>query len=284
MIKIHKTKNKYLCKDGFFIRDFTDSSKIPLDLNKFNSNLDNDLFVTNEFENFSQRYQNIDNENININTIVIVSDGYDFAKRHAILSKLDKNNVKILAVNSALKKWTLVGEQAEEKRAINFYVVNNPYNDCMVFLPNKHRYYPHCIASSRTNPEFLKSYRGNKYIYTPVEDDNYSGIDRGAEYKIDDYRSPICAAIALSWHFRANKIVLFCCDDSFNDERAGATKLENNLWCYPQQLISQNIVDGMCYWLKTKKIEIGDYSSGRKLEHATYIENEEQLLRYIQDE
>jgi len=280
-IKKHQNKNQYILSNGIYVRDLTSNESNPVDINSLSNTADQQLFIDNEFENYSQRYVNIDNEEIFHPFVAIVSDGYDFAKKHKILSQLPKD-VTIIGVNKSLKRWTLVGEMAEQKRSINYYVVNNPYDECLNYLPNTHRYYPKCIASSRTNPEFLKSYSSrNKYIYSCVEDEFYSGVDRKPAYKIDDYRNPICAAISLAYKFKAIKILLFCCDDSFEDERPASEKLDNGLWRYPQQKITHGIIDSMCYWLKLKKIKIADHSSDAKYLNATYINRDEDILEYF---
>ena len=281
-IKKHKSKNQYILTQSVFVRDFTNDNCIPLDINQLSSNTDESLYIDNEFENFTQRYANIDNENLHHSKVVIVSDGHNFKSKQDVLAKLPKD-VAIIGVNGSLKYWKLLGN-SDLKRAINYYVVNNPYKECTEFLPTQHRYYPKCIASSRTNPGFLKKYLGNKYIYTPVENEKYSGIERFTNYKIDDYRNPVCAAISLAYRFAASKILMFCCDSSFADERPGAEKLDNGLWCYPQQQLSKSIIDSMFYWLNCKKIEIGDCSAGGKYNNAKYIESEDDVVRYFNDE
>jgi len=245
---------------------------------------DQELIIDNELDNFAQHYALIDNEDVFFRSIVVVSDGYNFVEKQKILARLPKE-IGILAVNGALKNWKLVGENAPLKRAIDYYIVNNPYPDCKQFLPTNHRYYPRCIASIKTNPEFLRSYLGLKYLYSPTKNELYSGPHLDSSYTIDDYRNPICAAIGLAYRFRATKILLFCCDDSFNYEKPTAIKLENGLWHYPQQELSQKIIDANCYWLKKNKIEVADCSSGRKLENATYIKNnEEDIVEYFKNE
>jgi len=283
LIKKHKNKNDYIVTNGIYVRDFAKSSVLPVDINTNLNKTDHDLIVDNVLENFSQKYQNIDNEDFYFPNIVIVSDGFGFKDKQAILARLPKS-VTIIAVNGALKEWRLVGNSAIAKRVIDFYVVNNPYAECMSYLPDKHRYYPRCIASFKTNPTFMKEYQGPKYVYAPTNSETYSSIDFNTNYKIDDYRNPVCAALGLAYRFNVKKILLFCCDCAFDYEKSAATKLENGLWQYPQHELSQKIIDSNLYWLKNKKIEVADYSSGIKYDNATYITNEVDILEYFENE
>ncbi|RDJ35639.1 MAG: hypothetical protein DWQ19_12540 [Crenarchaeota archaeon] len=282
-VKKHKNKNQYAVTDGIYVRNFAVSGVLPIDLNRTLSNTDSDLIVDNELENYSHKYPHVDNEQFFHEKIVIVSDGYNFTEAHKFLASLPKE-IAIIAVNGALKKWSLVGNNAEFKRSINYYVVNNPYSQCQSFLPESHRYYPKCITSIRTNPEFLSNYPGLKYIYFPVRNEAYSGVSSKTGYKIDDYRNPICAAMGLSFRFKAKKILLFCCDDAFKSPKPGAIELENGLWQYPQHELSQKIIDANCFWLNQQKIKVADFSSGRKYEQALYIRQEEDILEYFTDE
>ena len=88
----------------------------------------------------------------------------------------------------------------------------------------------------------------------------------------------------MAYHFGAEKIMLFCCDDSFKDERPSSIKLENGLYEYEQQQVAHEIIDGMFYWLKNHpyyKTIIGDHSSSQEYKYATYI-NEEKVLQFFQ--
>ena len=81
----------------------------------------------------------------------------------------------------------------------------------------------------------------------------------------------------------AKKIILFCCDEAFEEYREGSVKMDNGYYQYPQQIMSQNIIDKQLYWLKQNQIEIFDHSSGIKYENASYI-NENQLISFFSKE
>ena len=180
----------------------------------------------------------IDNEKFRHKNIVIVSDGYKFEEKHKILSNLSSKNVSIIAINGALNNWKLVGDECPQqmKRSINYYVVNNPYKECMRFAPKNHRYFPKCIASSRTYKNFVKNYRGDMYLYSPSLDGYSSGIKKDSNYKIDDYRNPICASLSLAYRFGAEKILMLCCDNTFSQDRDASVKIGEEMLCYPQQI------------------------------------------------
>jgi hypothetical protein len=175
-------------------------------------------------------------------------------------------------VNGALKKWKMAGE-SDLRRIVNFYLVNNPYEDCLNYFPFTNLYFPNLLASTKTNFKFTSNYRGEVYFYKPTEELNYSSAFSELRTVLDDYRNPICAAISFAYQLQAKKILLFCCDESFEDFRPSATKMENNLYQYPQQILSQKIIDKQFFWIK-KETKIFDYSSGIKYENAQYIDEE----------
>jgi hypothetical protein len=279
--RIKKTPdgNQYfLTKEGMWVRNLT-LEQIPyIDLNKTIENKDTFMFLQNETKNNLEKYTWIDSEKFSFNNVVIVSDGYDFIKKQHILSKLPKDTT-IIGVNGSLAKWNI------SERSLNWYVVNNPFDECIRYLPRRGRVLPKCIASCRTNHKFLSAYRGSKYRYYPVNEKNYTSIGlKDVHWQVDDYRNPICAAISLAYQFGAEKILLFCCDDSFKTERQNSINLKNGLYEYPQQSIAHGIIDGLFYWLKNHpyyKTILYDHSSSQEYKHATYI-REEDILPFFQ--
>lgn len=276
-IKKHKNKNQYISTpSGKFIRNFTLDNLSEVDINTLIDQKDFHYLLSNEMENQKENYSRIDTEKFYTKNVLIVSDGYNFEQIHRICSKLPKD-ITIIAVNEALTKWSLANPNYESKRSIQFYVVNNPYQECMRFLP-KTNHYPNCIASIRTKPEFLKKYKlKNRSIfqYYPTPSENFGNKLNNAIWTLDDYRNPVCAAIHLAHKFEAEKIILLGCDESFSEERPGSVKLENGLFCYPQLKTSHEIIDAMFYWMKANpenSIKIADASFGWKYKHAEYIE------------
>jgi hypothetical protein len=281
-IKKTHTNEYYLTEDNIWVRNFAIESN-PLDLNYGLSTSSYNTFLNNEFKNLKKKLQPIEITST-VTKAVIISDGYDFAEKQKVLAQLPFKDVAIFATNGALANWQLVGKSCpiELQRAITWYVVNNPYPECGRFLPSKHAYYPLCIASSRTNTEFIEKYKGSTTLYYPVNDVRYSGISNTADFSIDDYRNPICAAIGLAYRMGVRKLALFCCDDSFEKPRPASQQLENGLWTYPQQIVSQNVIDGNLFWLQKAGIEVVNCSSGKNLNHSTYIKPE-QLVEFFKD-
>lgn len=264
-IRKHKNGNEYLFTEGGWVRNFTSGAHTPVDINPLNRN-EHQLLYENESRNMRLRLDKIESQPYR--KAVIVSNGYKFLERQELLKEFP-NDVCIFGVNGALRDWDL-----EHKKAMNYYVVNNPYPECIRFLPTKHSYFPRCIASARTYPEFIKKYNGYTCLYSPVPPKSYLGPSKKEGFKIDDSRNPICAAISLAYRFGANQILLFCCDDSFERNRPASVELKNGLRTYPQQLIAHQLIDGYLHWLRVQKfrhIAVADCSSGSKYDNADYI-------------
>jgi len=286
-MRIKKTKrNEYIYASGLWIRNFAKKNSIAINDNRIISQDDRALLAQNEQANQRIGAANISDESIVFPKVVIISDGYNFEERHKIVSEFP-NDVSVIAVNGTLKKWELIDKSNSDNfRTINVYLVNNPYAECMKYMPKKSsQYYPACVASARTYPNFLKQYEGAIYLYNPSPEPEF-GFNRKSKYHIDDYRNPICSAIGLAYQFGAKKIMLMSCDDAFEDQREGAMQLENNLWMYPQQKIAENIIDANLFWLKrsSEDVEIASYSDGAKYVNAVYINSDEEAIRFFKDE
>ena len=266
-----------LTEQNMWVRNFDKSHVSYLDINKTITDKDHFIFLENEVQNGLNRMPWIDSEPFYHENIIIVSDGFDFKTKQTLLSKIP-SNIAIIGVNGSLSKWEV------PNRSLSYYVANNPYEECMRYLPKRAKILPKCIASVRTNYKFLQNYRGTKYRYYPVNECNYTTLGmKEVKWQIDDYRNVICAAIGLSYKFGASRVLLFCCDNTFKDERPGAIKLENGLWMYPQQEIAHGLIDGNLYWLKNQpyqEVMIGNYSSGPKYENASYI-NEGEIMSFF---
>lgn len=278
-IKRHKNRNTYMLSSaGIWVRDFNQDNVEFKDINNLTLKSDQPRLLENEVRNKLLHLPQIDTEDFFYPKVLIVSDGYGFKEKHRLLSGMP-HDVTIMAVNGALAKWELVGPACptNQKRTIDFYVVNNPYEQCMRFLPKRTRYYPQCLASAWTNPDFTTIYdqRSTVYQYTPTPPEDFTTIHSSPIYCLDDYRNPVCAAIAFAFRCGVEKLGFLCCDDSFPDERPAAVKLENGLYTYPQHLKTQGIIDANLYWLKKaedRDVRVVDSSSGSKYEHASYIE------------
>ena len=272
-IKKTKTGNEYLLtKHNIWVRNFNKELVPYVDLNNSFRNIDYGVFYKNEKENEFLQTTSIDRENLDLDKVIIISDGFDFKNKVEIIKNLPRE-IKIIAVNGALANWPIT------ERFPNYYLINNPFIEAMKFFPRKLKTHPSCIASTKTYSDFLKSYRGVVLTYTPV-DETYYKCRRSREpiFEIDDYRNPICAALSICNKFFSSKILLLCCDNSKTVFKEGMTKLENGLFHYPQNEIASGIIDGMAYWFSKnsfKNTEIADCSSGEKYSLIPYIQAED---------
>lgn len=285
-IKTAISSNEYIRAGGVWVRNFTKKGISGINISHMYDKVDFQLILKNEEKN--KRLPKISEEVLDFKKVLIVSDGYQFKDRHKIIKNLPKD-VCVLTVNGALKAWNLSNKNVpiEQRRNINAHIVNNPFLESLMSLPEKESsYYPTCIASIRTNFEFCQRYQGNTYIYIPTPERVF-GYSRNETYFIDDYRNPICAAIGLAYQFDVRKLLLMCCDDSQEESKPQMVQLENGLWTYPHHLRSQEIIDGNLYWLthqNDKEVKVGDFSSGNKYKNAVYISSEQDVLDFFVDQ
>lgn len=271
MMRVKKFKNnEYIFRDGIWVRNLC-KEVAPIDINSLGKD-ETELFLGNELINMRRSGLQLDDLNpVGLENLVIFSDGYGWKERQFVLGDLPNTTVKTIGVNGSLAKWEMVGDKAEIKRTMTFYLVNNPYPECMGYLPRKHRYYPNLISSTKTNPKFLGEYRSEPFFYKSTQNLDYSGISSDNCMSLDDYRNPVCAAISFAWRKGVKKLVLLCCDESFEDERPGAIKMKNGLYQYPPQILCQKVIDAQLYWLRKAGVKIFDCSSGIEYENAEYI-------------
>jgi len=275
-----KHQNEYLfTPEKMWVRNPYKIAK-AIDINNLSTKEDYLTYLKNETYNKKLKCLKIDSDKRLKKNIVIVSDGYDFENKQKILAQLPYKEVTIIGTNRSLAKWNMI--RGDIKRSMDFYVVNNPYEEAYSCIPTKHSYYPHAICSTRTNPNFTGRYPGHKYFYTPVNDVDFTSSNSDYQYMIDDYRNPICAALGLAIRFGVKKLLLFACDDSFNTDRPASITLENGLYCYEPQITAHNIIDNYLYWMKNHNIDIKDHSCGSKYLNADYI-TEEEVIDFFKD-
>lgn len=275
------TRNRYLPAGGLWVRNFTQHGVTATSANNLISVTEHTHMLHNEMTNRTLNLGNIADEKFHFPNVVIVSDGYDFDNRHLLLGKLRKD-VCIIGVNGALASWKLWNIDGD-RRAMNMYVVNNPYQECMSYLP-KHKYFPSCVASIRTYPDFVRKFMGQRYVYEPSPERFFS-TSRPQTFYVDDYRNPICAAIVLAFRFHVQRLLLLCCDDSFTKERPAAVRLDNGLWSYPQQLLAHDVIDANLYWLSHQEnltVSIANYSSGPECVNANPVSDVEGAIKFFE--
>jgi hypothetical protein len=284
-IKKHQN-NEYVRAGNVWVRNFTKPYSKATAINSMIDRSDHQIIMQNESINSRSGNRSISEEkNLNFKKMVIISDGFNFSERHKELLEMP-DDVFVIAVNGALRKWELM--RSTRTRAINAYVVNNPYPECLYNMPSRDsRYYPICISSTRTYHDFVKKYAGNIFLYEPTPEQNFGTKRRPEQYYIDDYRNPICAAIGLAYQFGVKKLLLMCCDNTFKEKRDAAEQLDNGLWTYPQHIRSHDITDANLYWLThdiQDEVLVADYSNGLKYKNATYISCKDEALAFFEEE
>lgn len=275
-MRIKKYKNnEYIQADGIWVRNLCKNAE-SIDINSLCKD-EMGLFLNNEQENSKLSSLHLDDlYEVKMHNAIIFSDGYNWDSRQKILASISNKIVKTIGVNGSLARWSMVGQESELQRTMSFYLANNPYRECMGYLPRRHRYYPNIVASIKTHPEFLKKYDSQPFFYMASKEFNYSGFENDSEFiRLDDYRNPICGAISLAWKLGVKRLALLCCDEAFVDERPNSIKMPNGLYQYPQQILCQKIIDKQLYWLKMAGVEIADCSSGIEYENAEYIDLEQ---------
>lgn len=234
-IKKTRDRNEYLLtQDKLWVRNFTKYGPPPVTLNP---TPDQQLYLANELANGQARLPWIGAGDAAFDEFIVVSDGPGFADALKLLKDIPQGTV-VVAVNGALKKWS--------GRAPHYYVVNNPYKECLNFLPAGQS--PRCIASSRTNPQFLRQYRGAKYLYAPVCGHDYTGPAPPGVARLDDLRNPVCAAIALGHLWGVRKLHLMCCQEWYAEKRPGMIESEGR-WQYPAQKTANDLIAAQLYWM-----------------------------------
>lgn len=260
IIKKHKNKNDYfLAGNGLWVRNFTKKNVKEIDINKLLSPEDMRIILENEMENYKKTYQRIDTEDFTHKNIIIINSGYQFNSK--ILESFP-DDIIIIGVNKVLDLWNI-------NKKMHYYLINNPYDECLEFLPKQQRVFPRCIASTRTNPGFLEKFKGLIYSYNSTADEYYSGLRSECEYFIDDYRNAICAAIGLAYKFKVQKLLLLFADEVYETFRPGMVK-SNNYWIYEQQEVAHKLIDANFYWLKD--VKVGYYPKLLEFKNGSYIE------------
>jgi hypothetical protein len=262
LIKNHINKNEYcLSRSGHWVRNFTKPIIKPVDINDIMSLEDIKLIVENEFKNSLKKYPPW--EEGSHEKAIIIGDGYGFDESLKAIEELP-SDVVIIGVNKAFAKW-------QSQRRLNYYVVNNPYQECLYYYPQIIRSWPKCIASTRTFAHFLEVYKGSLYTYSPTTGDVYNGPFAEHNNFIDDYRNPVCAAIGICYKLNVKKLAIISTLEMYNDERPGVDKVKDGLWIYPQQKVAHNLIDANLYWMQKAKINVAYTNPDPVYEFATYI-------------
>lgn len=253
--------------DGVWVRDFCKPGPVGPDINNLTRPAERGGLLANRVANISAFRDMMHMDSGQRRKVLVVSDGRRFGEVAAVVAALPPG-VTVVGVNRALRKWP-------DCRGMDLYLVNSPYPECEALLPRPGGRVPPCLASTRTHPSFLAAYDGPKRAYEPAWEENFAWRIDDDACRLDDYRNPVCAAIHLAERWRAEKVALLCCDDSFGEARGGAVPAREGSWCYPTQLVAHGVVDAMLGWMsrnKRRAVEIADASEGPRYANATSLQ------------
>jgi len=266
-IKSHKNKNDYfLTDDKIWVRNFFKLNAKPIDINNFHTEDEIKLLLSNEIKNQETVTFDFASEIKNSKKALIISDGFGFNDFSNIINQIP-SDVKIIANYGACRFWN-------SKRLPNYMVITNPFDDALVYLPE--RIFPILIASSRTNNNFITRYANTIIKYYPTPDERYeSPISHNNPVHIDEYRNSIAVSISIAFKMGCEKVCIACPINAYEKQRPATEKIENtDLFYYPQQRIARNIIDANIFWYRMGKPNANICYSGIKnsLKFANYIE------------
>ena len=224
------------------------------------------MLLNNEIKNSELSTLDLMSEIKDAKKILIISDGYGFENAKLWIDQLP-NDVKIVANYGACRFWNF-------KRLPNYMVVNNPFDDALLYLPE--RIFPILIASSRTNNNFLKRYINTIIKYYPTPDENYeSPSSHYSPLHVDEYRNSIATSINVAFKMKCEKLCVAYPINAYEKQRPATEKIKDtNLFYYPQQKIANNIIDANLFWFKLNnpKAVISYCGVKNSLDFANYIE------------
>lgn len=268
LIRIDSNRNEYAKADDFWIRNYTKSNVVPRDINSLYHEDEVKSIIENEIKNSKVSGPTLAEENFTFDNVLIVSDGAGFENHKEFLDQVG-SNFCVIAVNNAMRFW-------ESNRFPDFFLVNNPFDNIFSQTPKAGS--PKLIASRRANNKFVANYRNIKYFYDPTCDVKYqSPIAKNTSAYIDDYRNPVCAALGCAFLFQAKNIFLAFCSNAYKAERPGCEQIDENFWCYPQQILANKIINTYLFWNKFANTNNNLFYVGIKncFSFAKYLEKEE---------
>lgn len=262
-IKTTKDRNQYSLTNNLWIRNFTKEDTRPLDINDLYTEKEIQISIENEIRNTKLIVPNISTESFEFDSIVIISHGFGFRENHAKLieSINSYNNKQVFCVNNTVLLWNA-------KKYPNFYLTNS------FTKPSGMLFQPRLICNQRMDYDFLKSYRNNKFVYSPTPNYKFSSPNSLDEtYFIDEYRNPICAAINCAYKFRASRIFLAFCSEGYEKYKDGMVECDNNIYLYPQQKMANDIINHMIFWYR--------YSNPNSKIFYTGLKNSFSFAKYL---
>jgi hypothetical protein len=218
-----------------YIRDFcTNLSGTDID-NYFEENelkeYNNNIILNKDFLNSS----------ININT-------YKYYNAVSIIGSSKKDgkidnfsNNLIIGINESIKEYSEI---------IKIYMNNNPYKKIVEYCNNV-KEWPEGLFSFRTNPTFIKYYKGVCHGFNTPMTIKGNSLLRLNHYNmiLEDHRSILLSALNLVYLLGIREINLINTENYLKEERAGSVYIKDGMYMFPQQIIDTSILSAATYWL-----------------------------------
>ena len=173
------------------------------------------------------------------------------------------------------KNFTLIGcnRVLDEIKCKSFYMANNPYKDVCSFLPFKKAVNQNItgIFASRTYPDFINNFRGQKFFYVPPNNKHCRTHLLGDNAPVlEDFQTIIVSAIHFAAWAGFNPIVLCSCDNAFEENRPGSIDIGDGRHIYPQHLKTYALIKGCIFWLQKHGIQVYNSSAGIDIKGCSY--------------
>lgn len=265
--------NQYLhVEKNIWVRNFALNNVKPVDINTLYDEKEIKIFMENEFNNGFLKFPRFEKKDLSNKNVFIISDGFGFDDVNSVIENIGLKNKFIILTNNSLKKWNNI------KVLPDLFVENNPLKNCLNNI--NPRIFPNCLLSTRTHPDFVKVYKyKNISFYDPSPSNKFNSPNKEViKNYLDDYRNPICAAINYCFLCNVKNLYLLYCSDAMEKERPASVLHNDNVhYQYPQNKLSEKIIDSMIFWYRkeNKYSNIFYHGLNKTFKYATYIQKED---------
>jgi len=266
LFRVDASRNEYIQIGNYWIRNFAKANVVSKDINDLYNDEEIKVLIDNEIKNAKLNAPNILDENFSFENVLIIGDGFGFDEHKDLLNNI-REDFCVIAINNTMRFWQAI-------KLPDFFLVTNPFEN--IFSQTPEKAFPKLIASRRANNKFVSFYRNIKYFYDPACDSKYqSPISKDAVQFIDEYRNPVCAALGCAYYFNAKNIFLAYCSDAYKEMRPGCDKISDGIFCYPQQILANKIINANIFWNKLSNTNNMIYYTGIKnsFTFAKYLQN-----------
>ena len=256
--------NKYLSIDyegSICIRNFCTHLN-HIDIDEYFSPEQLSSFNKNSYQNKKLLISSLNTKKYQYNSsVVILCSPY-------IIDKDILENPLVVGVNESLRSY------AEN---IDIYMCNNSHiNINQSFPSNNVKKWPEGLFAYRTNPHFIKMYKGLVNGYNVPQNMNRTGLHNinNHSFCLEDHRSIILSAFNLIYYLGIRNVVLVNLENYIKEERPGTVYIRKGVYMYPQQIIDTSIINAGAYWLN--KYEIKVFTTNEVFDFASNIKHIEE--------